>query len=217
MSPQLWEAWSFRAETPPAAPTSGQEPTAGTGQAPTTASGQAPETTHSLAEVQAALQAARREAAAHRTENAALKKAQADAEAATLTEAQKVSRERDTLKAQLDSERLERQSAINRYEVQLQASKLGIVDPEAAVKLLDWESLEYADDGSPKGLEAALKKLLASKPYLAGGQQAPAGSTTNGASNRSAGQMTLADVRKMTPAQINARWPEVQAAMRRGV
>ena len=57
---------------------SGQDPTAGQGQDPTNpASGQAPETTQTLAEVQAALAAARREAAAHRTEAAALKESRA--------------------------------------------------------------------------------------------------------------------------------------------
>jgi len=56
-----------------------------------------------------------------------------------------------------------------RYEVMLAASKLGIVDPDAAFRLLDTASLEFDDNGQPKDVERALKALLSNKPYLAAG------------------------------------------------
>lgn len=195
--------------TPPA----GQEPQVGAGQAPTTTP------TMTLEQALEALAATRREAASHRTKLTALEKAQQEAEAAKLSDLEKATKERDTLKAELDAERQDRRDRINRYEVQLAAGRLGIVDPEAAVKLLDWDSLEYSEDGSPKGVDAALRKLLAAKPYLAGQQQAgaPPANTTNPASGRGRAQLTVADVKAMSKDQINARWSEVQAALRRGV
>jgi len=53
--------------------------------------------------------------------------------------------------------------------VMLAASKLGIVDPDAAFRLLDTASLEFDDNGQPKDVERALKALLSNKPYLAAG------------------------------------------------
>ena len=53
-------------------------------------------------------------------------------------------------------------------EVTQAAAKLGIVDPDAAYKLLDKEAIEYEGDGKPKNVEALLQSLLKGKPYLAG-------------------------------------------------
>lgn len=56
------------------------------------------------------------------------------------------------------SERVTGLEADNRYlRVQLAAHGLGIKDPEAAAKLLDWESVDDPDDR--KSLERALREL----------------------------------------------------------
>lgn len=72
--------------------------------------------------------------------------------------------------AELERERAdwerERQEHTVRYEVMLAAGRLGIVDPEAAYKLLDLSQIEYAGNGMPKNIEQALKDLLKAKPYL---------------------------------------------------
>jgi hypothetical protein len=158
-----------------------------------------------------ALAATRREAAAHRTEAQALKKAQQEAENAKLSESEKLTKRAAQLEAELEAERLDRRDTINRYEVQLQASKLGIVDPDAAVKLLDWATVEYREDGSPKNIDQALAALVKAKPYLVGAP--PAAGATNPARNHSQGSLTKAQIEAMSPAERRARWAEIKAAL----
>lgn len=63
----------------------------------------------------------------------------------------------------------ERQEYITRSEVRLTAAGLGIIDPDAAYKLLDLTKIEYDDNGNPKNVEQALKDLVKERPYLMGG------------------------------------------------
>ena len=58
------------------------------------------------------------------------------------------------------------QERIVGYEIQLQASRLNIIDPDAAVKLLDWTQLEYDEDGVPTNAAKVLADLAKAKPYL---------------------------------------------------
>ena len=217
MSPLLRKAWCFRAEgTPPAAGDGGQAPTTGSsGQEPGHAPSPAGGTSMTLEEAQAALAAARREAAANRTRLTALEKAQLDAETAQLSELDRTKRERDAAKAEAEAIRAEARERANRYEVQLAASRLGLVDPDAAVKLLDWEALEYTDDGTPRDVDRALAKLLKDKPYLAATHAgaAPGAAPMNPATGRGNPGLTIEDVRRMTPQQAAARWPEVSKVL----
>jgi hypothetical protein len=48
------------------------------------------------------------------------------------------------------------------------SAKLGIVDPDAAYRLLDKGAIEYGDDGKPTNTEALLVAMLKERPYLAG-------------------------------------------------
>lgn len=54
------------------------------------------------------------------------------------------------------------------YEVATVATRLGIVDPDAAYRLVDLSKLEYGEDGKPKNVEAVLKEMIGQKPYLVG-------------------------------------------------
>lgn len=69
------------------------------------------------------------------------------------------------------------QERIVSYEIEKQASKLNIIDPDAAVKLMDWTQLEYDDDGMPKNADKVLAALVKDKAYLV----APPASGANGA------------------------------------
>lgn len=75
--------------------------------------------------------------------------------------------------AQLEKERESWQSrqkeTAAQYDVALKAAKLGIVDPDAAWKLLDRSELQYDADDKPSNTELLLQGLLKEKPYLAGG------------------------------------------------
>ena len=64
----------------------------------------------------------------------------------------------------------EKQKALSTLsDITAKAARLGIVDPDAAYKLLNREALEYGDDGAPTNTEALLQALLKDKPYLASG------------------------------------------------
>lgn len=80
-----------------------------------------------------------------------------------------------------------------RHEVQAHAAKLGIVDPEAAYRLLDLATLEFDDDGAPKGVDKVLQALLRDKPYLHG--QVPVGPTNPANPARTAQTFTRSQLR----------------------
>jgi hypothetical protein len=108
-----------------------------------------------------------------RRENANLRKRLADFEAAeakkneaSLSEAEKQSKRAAELEAQLKAVQTAQQEQIVRYEVMLRAAALNVVDPEAAVKLIDLSSLEFDESGKPINIDKALSALLKQKPYL---------------------------------------------------
>lgn len=92
------------------------------------------------------------------------------------------------------------------------APGLKLTSVEAAMKLLDSSAIEYDDDHNPLGVEAALSKLVKDYPFLAGANPASGDKTNPERGGRSA--LTLDDVKKMSPDEINARWEEVSAVMK---
>lgn len=85
---------------------------------------------------------------------------------AQLSETERLKKQHADLQAKYDTEVRQMQERVIRYEVQAQAHKIGIIDPDAAVRLLDWSDLEYDEDGTPNNAEKLLKELLKNKPYL---------------------------------------------------
>ena len=57
--------------------------------------------------------------------------------------------------------------------VQVQASQMGIVDPEAAFLLVDRANIRYTAETGVAGVADALTQLLESKPYLKGPNRTP--------------------------------------------
>ncbi len=95
------------------------------------------------------------------------------------TDLQKAQEKIDEL-TRSNTEQTEKQKELSaQYEVMLVAGKLGVVDPDAAYKLLDKSKLEYKD-GKPINTEQLLKTLLTEKPWLAG----TGTSSSNPAKNR---------------------------------
>lgn len=180
----------------------GQEPTA----TDTTATDAG---TLTLEAAQAELAKVRKEAAKYRTKAKELEDARAAAEAERL----KAAPLEERLKA-LEAERealakkaQEAESA--RTAAERRAALTGrVADPNAALKLLEDDDLN--DDGTVN-----VDGLLAKYPFLA---PAPTGPTpTRGAAGGKAPKqaLTLEDVKKMTPAEVKARWDEVQAVFKR--
>ncbi len=88
-----------------------------------------------------------------------------DAEKSELQKAQEraaaLEKEKETL---LASQRIK----MAQYDVAVKAAKLGIVDPDAAYRLMDQGKIEFDDAGSPTNTELLLQALVKSKPYLVG-------------------------------------------------
>lgn len=98
--------------------------------------------------------------------------AQKAAEDAKLSEVERASKRAADAERQLADRTRAFQERIISGDIQLNAAKLGIIDPDAAAKLLDWSGLEYDDDGLPTNATALLEQLLAAKPYLRGANAA---------------------------------------------
>lgn len=103
----------------------------------------------------------------HRERLTAYEAAEKQAQEAQLSEVERLKKQHTELQSQHAAYTKQTQERIVRYEVERQASKLGIIDPEAAAKLLDWSELEYEEDGTPKNATRLLEVLIKNKPYLA--------------------------------------------------
>lgn len=196
--------------TPPVETTT----TAGTGETPATTTTSSDDTQRQLDELRAALKKANAEAASHRHKANELDRLKAETEAAKLSETEKLQKKLAELQSQHDNVTRQSQERIINYEVRLQAATMGIVDPDAAAKLLDWSAIEYNDDGSPTNIDDLLKKLAKAKPYLVGKPAAPtSGGATNPPRSQSSAPPPLSReaISRMTPDEYNARRAEVQA------
>lgn len=110
-----------------------------------------------------------------------LEKERSDAEKKALEEqgkhkelAEKVQAENQDLKQKLEAQAV-------KNAILAEASKLGIVDVEAAAVLLDRSNIKVGEDGTTEGVKEALEVLLEAKPYLKGNPSTtnPVGSPSN--------------------------------------
>lgn len=120
--------------------------------------------------------------------------------------------------AELERKEIEYQQSLQartlEYEVKLHAARLGIVDPEAAYRLLDLKQIEFNDDGKPTNIEEAMKKLIANKPYLVG--QVNHVSPTNPAQGRVSGQQVFTRSQLRDPKFFASNRDAILQAMREG-
>ena len=110
-------------------------------------------------------------------------KAKADDEA-KLSELEREKKHRT--EAEQERERLKdelRRLSIERA-VESAATRIGIIDPDAAVKLLDHSALKFDSKGAVENAETLLKELVKARPYLQGGTRRP--SADGGAGNHDA-------------------------------
>lgn len=134
---------------------------------------------------------------------------QREVEAASKTELERAKEQLAAL--QQDRERWEQEKRTQglAMAVHQAATKLGIVDPEVALALIQG-GIEYDEKGQPQDVEQALAQLLESKPYLkANAQYPPPGATNPGRKV----QLTREAIQRMSREEINARWDEVSAVL----
>lgn len=97
----------------------------------------------------------------------AYEKAEQERKDAELSEIERAKKQQAELQAKHEAYVQQMQARITRYEVERAAATLNIIDPDAAVRLLDLDALEYDDNGKPTNAEKLLEKLIKQKPYLA--------------------------------------------------
>lgn len=116
-------------------------------------------------------------------------------------EAQEETRKAEELKKKGEFEELSKQNeakakqwqdkytqSLTDNRIQAEAVKLGAVDLEDVLKLVDRANVKVSDDGSIIGAGEAVKALLDSKPYLKGdGKQVVVGGGTNPGGDTNAG------------------------------
>lgn len=176
------------------------------------------------------------EAARYRTENKALaakvaeyEAAKRAAEEAQMSELEKAQRRLSEYQQQEAEWQMERQQWRIAQSVQMHAARLGIVDVDAASRLLDTAALEYDESGQPTNAEALLAAMLEQRPWLRGAQTpaapsqqqpprpsaglpaAPARSATQGGAN---GGLTREIIERLTPREYQLRRDEVQDWLR---
>lgn len=151
----------------------------------------------------------RKEAAEYRRKLREFELAQADAEAAKLSEAEKLKKQVADLSAKLTAAEQERQERTLRAAVEKAAAKLGIVDADAAYLLLDKSALAVDEAGKVSGAEQAISALVQARPWLVQAAPTSAANPARGASSR----LSLDDVRRMGPDEINARWDEISQVL----
>jgi hypothetical protein len=130
-----------------------------------------------------------------RSENASLRRRlkaieedQRKRDEADMTDQERTAKEAADLRTMLEKQQAETRSLALESAVAMRANTLGIVDAEAAVKLLDTGALDFDDIGrpDPESLDMALKRLIKAKPYLK--TQPPAASPANPARTEPAGE-----------------------------
>jgi hypothetical protein len=102
-----------------------------------------------------------------------------------LPEAERKDNEIRELRATIERMESDRRDGQLREAVLSSATRLGYIDPEDGLHLLDRNAITYTDDGRPKNVDKLLTELLSAKPHLGGRpRQGGAWGGSDGGSNR---------------------------------
>jgi hypothetical protein len=163
----------------------------------------------------------RTEAAEWRTkaQTAETDKAAALAQVATfenekLSDKERLEKERDEARALAAGATTANMDLALKYDVAILSQKLGVVDSSTALAVLLAEKKGEIvwENGVPTNTEALLSTLLETRPFLKGTPavvQTPSTIQTNPSGNSQQGTLTIEDVKKMSPQEVNRRWDEV--------
>lgn len=204
-----------------AATTPGQVPTPPSGTPPTPGQVPPPSAGDDLTadQLRDALKRANEQAAKSRIDAkrlAELEKAEADRQAASLSETEKIAKRVAEAESALKAAR----GRIGAAELKAAASVLGIIDPDIAAALLG-SKVEYDGDGEPTNVADLVKQLKTDKPHLFGqpsqGQPVPtrpaanSGGATNPGRQAGHGGLTREMIEAMSSRERVARINEIVA------
>ena len=154
--------------------------------------------------LKAALKKANAEAAKHRHAATELDRLKAEADAAKLSETEKLQKQLAALQRERDEAVTAHQEGRISSAIQVQALRQGI-DPALANKLIDRTDITFGDDGAPTNVESLLKSLTKQYPGLVAKQAAAStsGGATNPARSQSDnGEITASYVNDVTSGKI---------------
>ena len=141
----------------------------------------------------------------------AIKAKLTDYEQAQMTEAQRLAAQAAQAQAAAEAAQAELRRARAEAAIAREAAKTG-VDPVLLTKLVH-DSVEYDASGKPTNIDAAVAAALQQWPHLKPAPAAPAvGASNPGRTSK----LTMDDVKRMSPEQVNARWDEVQLVLAGG-
>lgn len=127
----------------------------------------------------------------------ALEKAQAEAEEKRLADAKRFEELATKRATERDAIQTKYTSQLQDNRIITEAAKIGVVDVDTVLKLIDRSNIAIDDNGAVTGASEAIQALLAEKPFLKG----KAGATTIG-SPTNPGADTNADTKKFKLSQI---------------
>jgi hypothetical protein len=105
------------------------------------------------------------------------------------------------------------QNAVLSEAARTDGDRKRFINPSDAVALADLSAVQIGKDGKVTGVAEALKALAESRPHLL--DTGSGGGTGGGAVNPGRQvALTIDDINKMTPDQINQKWDEVQAVLK---
>jgi len=140
----------------------------------------------------------------------------------TRKQVQEFEREKMTEREKLELQAREAAEERDRLLQELRAVKVqGVIGREAekrnvpinlAVKLIG--DIEFDEDGEPVGVDQALDSLVREYPQIVRQQQAASPTHVQKATGRTAPRkLTMEDLQRMTPDEVNQRWDEVQQVL----
>jgi len=144
-----------------------------------------------------------------------LRKAEEERQNASLSEVERLKKELAAKDAAIEAAAAQAKAGRLAGASLAAAARLGFADPEDAQRFLDADAIEWDDAGNPKNVAALLESVLKAKPYLRASFTQPP-DLGQGARGGSSVPLTKDAIARMSAAEINARWAEVQEVMKKG-
>lgn len=130
-------------------------------------------------------------------------------EQAEMTELQKAQADKAELEKRLEQAAAAQKALTLQTDIVSLSAKLGIVDADAAFRLLDKDAIQFDANGKPTNTEALLNDLLKAKPYLVG-------AGTSAMNPGRARKFSRDEIEKMSPAEINKNWDAIKDSLESG-
>ena len=151
----------------------------------------------------------RSENAKHRTELKDVKAQLEQFKQAQMSETEKAAARLQQLEAENAKLLTDRRNNALTSAITTAAARLGVKHVDAALKLIDTSVLDIADDGKVSGADAAMRDLVKLYPGLFGAASENPGNPDTG----QRGGLTLDEIKRMTPSEVQTRMDEVQAVL----